>query len=141
MHMHTHTHMHMHAHSCTCTHTGVMLQSQTCTCIHKMALAGIHQTHTYTHPTGLCFVNLCLNYYIIFLLSLVAMCTFTCRCEPALQECTLMHTGMQAQTHTLTQTNTHTHTNERTHTHIHKCKPSTLVDTSLLGTPPALTQH
>ena len=116
MHMHTHTctqtHMHMHAHSCT--HTGVMLQSQTCAYVHiKMALAVIDHTHTHAHTHTQNWPLLCK----ISLLSHVAMSTLT-RCEPALQECTLMHTGMHAQTHPLTQTNKHTH--------IHKCKPPTL---------------
>ena len=127
-HAHTHTctqtHMHMHAHSCI--HTGVMLQSQTCAYVHiKMALAVIHHnthtcTHTHTHTQN--WPLLC----IISLLSLVVMSTLT-RCEPALQECTLMHTGMHAQTHTLKQkktskqknkqTRTLTQTNKQTHTH------------------------
>ena len=133
-HAHTHTctqtHMHMHAHSCI--HTGVTLQSQTCAYVHiKMALAVIHHnthtcTHTHTHTQN--WPLLC----IISLLSLVAMSTLT-RCEPALQECTLMHTGMHAQTHTLKQkkqankkTNKHAHSHKKTNTHIHKCKPPTL---------------
>ena len=130
-HAHTHTHMHTnpHAHvrTFTYTHTGVMLQSQTCAYVHiKMALAVIHHTHTCTHThmhthtcththihrTGLCFVKLLSNFPVV-------SCFYEhIRCEPALQECTLMHTGMHAQTHPLTQTNKHTH--------IHKCKPPTL---------------
>ena len=110
-----HTHAHAHKPTCTQTHmhmythyTGVMLQSQTCAYAHiKIVLAVIQNTtHTHTHTHTHTLVNLCWNYYLISLLSLVAMCTF--RCEPALQECTLMHTGMHAQARTLTQTNTHT---------------------------------
>ena len=110
--MHTHTHTH--------THTGITNIHVCAYAAIKMALAVIHQTHTHT-TTGLCFVNLCLNYYLISLLSLVAMCTFTC--EPALQECALMHTGMHTQTHTHKQTNKHSHT----HIHTHLLTPFCLV--------------
>ena len=113
----TQTHMHMHTHSCTHTLEYASITNMCAYARIKIVLAVIHHTtHTHTHTHTL--VNLCLNYY---LLSLVAMCTF--RCEPALQECTLMHTGMHAQAHTLTQTNKHTHT--------HKYKPPTLVETIL----------
>ena len=68
-------------------------------------------THVHTYrQLGLCFVISRLNYYLISLLSLVAMCTF--RCEPALQECTHAHWHAC--------TNTHTHTNILKNTHIHK---------------------
>ena len=75
----------------------------------KMALAVIHQTHTHAHNWPLCFVNLCLNYYLITLWSLVAICTL--RCEPALQECTLTQACMHKHTHKLTNKHTNISTN------------------------------
>ena len=107
-HMHTHPHMHMHTHSCT--HTSHALITNMCICTHKND-TGSHQsiyTHTYTHTntTGLCFVNLGLNYYLGSLLSLIAMCTF--RCTPELQVCTHSCTH----THTQTHKNTHIHTSK-----------------------------
>ena len=67
------------------------------------------------------------------------MSTLT-RCEPALQECTLMHADMHAQTHTLTQTNKQTHSNKQTNTHTYTSANhplSILLGTLTLVPPPS----
>ena len=109
MHMHTHTHTHTHmdtnpqAHARTFMYTHRTHASITTMCICTHNGFGSHPSHTHMHPhthtqnwTLLCLISL---------LSLVVMSTRS-RCEPALQECTLMHTGMHAQTHTHTQVQT-----------------------------------
>ena len=128
MHMHMHTctqtHMHMHAHSRTHTLESCFNHKR----VHMYTLKWLWQsfiTHTHTHMHTHTYTELASalqNYYLISLLSLVAMSTLT-RCEPALQESTLMHTGMHAQART--------HTNKHTHTYTSANHPLSI----LLGTP------
>ena len=121
MHMHTHTHMdtnpQAHARTFMYTHRTHASITTMCICTHKNGF-GSHPSHTHMHPHTHTqnWPLLCL----ISLLSLVVMSTRS-RCEPALQECTLMHTGMHAQTHThtLTQTNKQTNKQKNKHTHTH----------------------
>ena len=106
-HAHTPIHVHAHAHTFMYTRRSHASITNMFICIHKNGF-GSHPSNTHTHmhtcthihTTGLCFVNLCLNYYLITLWSLVAMSTV--RCEPKLQECT--HTHLHKQTHTRVQT-------------------------------------
>ena len=121
-HTHMHTNPHAHARTFMYTHRSHVSITNMCICTHKNGF-GSHpsqHTHTCTHTHTQNWPLLC----IISLLSLVAMSTLT-RCEPALQECTLMYTGMHAQTHTLKQkktseqTNKHAHSHKQTKTHTH----------------------
>ena len=110
-------HMHTHPHASTFMYTHRSHASNMCIYTHKHGF-GSHpspthmHTHTNIYRTGLCFV---LNYYVISPLSLVAMSTL--RCEPALQECTLMHTGMYTHTDKHSHKQTHAHTQVQTCTH------------------------